>query len=82
MHHVSLTLTVTVTGLEHGTGTSALTSAEPRSAAKIVRLYIVRLYIVMLSGLREVARRVELSGCHGGCQLQDGCCRDLHCSRV
>ena len=49
MHHVSLTLTVTVTGLEHGTGTAP--SAEPRSAAKIGRLHIV-MWVE-----RKVARR-------------------------
>ena len=51
MHHVSLTMTVTVTGLEHGTGMAP--SAEPRSAAKIGRRHIVMLWVE-----RKVARKV------------------------
>ena len=50
MHHVSLTMTVTVTGLEHGTGMAP--SAEPRSAAKIGRRHIV-MWVE-----RKVARKV------------------------
>ena len=45
-HHLSVTVTVTVTGVEHGmptgkAGREPKPSAEPRSEAKIVMEYII-----------------------------------------